>query len=103
MPSKTCPKCNTAVSIRKLSCVYGYVFVLRRTQIVSVNTRKLEKQAKRALQAFNDVLKCREQVKNHVAKPEPKKLKKRKLVKETMIKHIKRLVEPKKLTMHHAQ
>ena len=32
MPSKTCPKCNTAVNIRKLSCVCGYVFVLRRTQ-----------------------------------------------------------------------
>ena len=82
MPSKTCLKSNTAVNIRKLSCVCGYVFVLRQTQKVSVKTRKLEKRAKRALEAFDDVLKRREQVKNCVAKPEPKKLKKRKLVKE---------------------
>ena len=59
MPSKTCPKCSTAVTVRKLSCVCGYVFVLRRTQKVSVKTRKLEKQAKRALEAFNDVLKSK--------------------------------------------
>ena len=76
MPSKTCPKCNTAVNIRKLSCVCGCVFVLRRTQIVSVNTRKLEKQAKRALEAFNDVLKLREQVKNCVAQTRAKETEK---------------------------
>ena len=44
MPNKTCPKCGTAV-----------------------NDRKLEKQSKRALEAFDDVIKRREQVKNHVA------------------------------------
>ena len=65
--SKTCPKCNTAVNIRKLSCVCGYVFVLRRMQKVSVKTRKLEKQEKRALEAFDGVLKRREQAKIRVA------------------------------------
>ena len=42
MPIKTCPKCGTAV-----------------------NDRKLEKQSNR--RAFDDVIKRREQVKNHVA------------------------------------
>ena len=67
MPGKICPKCNIAVNIRKLSCVCGYVFVLRRTQRVSVKTRKLEKLEKRALEACDDVLRRREQVKNRVA------------------------------------
>ena len=72
MPGKTCPKCNIAVNIRKLSCVCGYVFVLRRTQRVSVKTRKLEQQEKRALEAFDDVLKRIEQVKNRVAQTRAK-------------------------------
>ena len=66
MPSKGCPKCNTAVNIEKLSCVRGDVFVLRR---VSVKTRKFEKQAERA---FDDVLKRKEQVKNRVAQTRTK-------------------------------
>ena len=102
MPSKTCP-CSTAVTVRKLSCVCGYVFVLRRTQKVSVKTRNLEKQAKRALEAFNDVLKLREQVKNCVAQTRAKETEQEKASQRNNGKHIKRLVEPKKLTMYHAQ
>ena len=44
MPNKTCPKCGTAVI-----------------------DRKLQKQSKGALEAFDDIVKRREQVKNHVA------------------------------------
>ena len=40
MPNKTCPKCGTAV-----------------------NDRKLEKPSKRALEAFDDVIKRREELK----------------------------------------
>ena len=83
MPSKTCLKCNTAVNIRKLSCVCGYVFVLRRTLKVSVKTKKLEKQAKRALQAFDDVLKRREQVKNCIAQTRAEETEKQKASQST--------------------
>ena len=41
-------------------------------------TRKFEKQAKRALEAFNDVLKRREQVKNCVAQTRAKETEKEK-------------------------
>ena len=57
MPSKTCLKCNTAVE----SCLlFVGMYLYCDDARVSVKTRKLEKQEKRALEAFDDVLKRRE-------------------------------------------
>ena len=68
MPNKACPLCSAVVHIRKLSCDNcGHVFVLRRMKRISVKTRQLEKQSKRALDTFANTLKHREQDKIHVA------------------------------------
>ena len=63
----------------------------------AVNDRKLEKQSKRALEAFDDVMKRREQVKNHVALSRAKETDKREPIVERVTKSVKQLVEPKKL------
>ena len=70
----------------------GHVFVLRRTQRqrFSVQTSKLEKQSIRALEAFDDVIKRREQVRDHIAlmrakQTEQERASHRKSVKEHMV------------------
>ena len=67
----------------------GHVFVLRRTQRqrFSVQTSKLEKQSIRALEAFDDVIKRREQVRDHIAlmRAKQERASHRKSVKEHMV------------------